>query len=314
MAETKTTEQNSTNVTATLESDSKVTESVDTPNGTSKITNAKWLNAKDESIEKALVNAEIKIELTTENIINNSQIKVQIKEKDADVLKTLDTTAKENKIKYEKIKLEKEWEDKVLLIAVQEDISQAFESTDTLTVEPQFCDPLDTMKIRKNRASNLFGTVRNNNTKNHQGFDYYAVSGTDIKAVSDGKVKKIVNPASGDYGMQIVIKIDNSIYYAFYAHLSEIDSSVTLDADIKKGSLIGKTGNSGNASSLTGDDQHLHFECRTEVSPGLGLVSRESPNTIVVTKFYSQDEATTQTTTGVKKVDADNTETLMNIE
>ncbi|MDR2474401.1 MAG: M23 family metallopeptidase, partial [Bacteroidales bacterium] len=291
-----------------------------------KIVSAKWYNNKNESIETALVNAEVKIELITENISDGSQIKVQIKEKDADVLKILNTTVKENKIKYDKIKLEEEWEDKILLITVQNNVSQPFNGTDFLTVEAQFCDPLDTMKIRKNRASNLYGKVRTKegvaNSKNHQGFDYYAVSGTDIKAVSDGVVKKIVKPSSGDYGIQLVIKIDNSIYYAFYAHLSEIGSGISIDSEVKKGDTIGKTGKTGNASSLTRGDLHLHFECRTEVSPGLGLVGRESPNRIVVTKFYTQNDTVdtngnytkNQTNSGVKKVESDGTETLMSIE
>ena len=34
--------------------------------------------------------------------------------------------------------------------------------------EVTFGDPLEDMQIRRNRASNLFGKVRNNNTKNHQ--------------------------------------------------------------------------------------------------------------------------------------------------
>lgn len=118
------------------------------------------------------------------------------------------------------------------------------------------------------------------------------------------------------------LKIDNSTYYAFYAHLSEIGSGISTDSEVKKGDTIGKTGATGNASSLTGDDLHLHFECRTEVSPGLGLVGRESPNKIVETKFYTQNDAvnangeytSNQTNSGVKKVESDGTETLMSVE
>jgi len=180
--------------------------------------------------------------------------------------------------------------------------------------DAQFCDPLDTMKIRKNRASNLMGKVRSNNTVNHQGFDYYASSGTNIKAVSDGKVTRIVNPSSGDYGIQLVLKINNSNYYAFYAHLSAIDSRIKVDTEVKKGDIIGKTGNTGNASSMTGGDQHLHFECRTSDPLGTGLNGRLEPNLIVATKFYSRDTTKNQTNVGVKKIEANGTETLMDVE
>jgi hypothetical protein len=185
----------------------------------------------------------------------------------------------------------------------------------------RFCDPLETMQIRRNRASNLFGKVRTNNSKNHQGFDYYALSGTEVKAVSDGKVEMIVNPSAGDYGIQIAIKLDNSPYYAFYAHLSEIATGIVIDSKIKKGDVIGKTGISGNAINLKGNDQHLHFECRTILSPGIGLGGRITPNSIVATKFYSQSNTigadgnyiVAQTNIGVKRVSADGTETLMEI-
>jgi len=198
------------------------------------------------------------------------------------------------------------------------------EFVDYYHVKFPFCDPLETMQIVRNRANNLFGKVRSDgskpNSKNHQGFDYYALSGTEIRAVSNGVVKKIVNPPDEDYGMQIVIKIDNSEYYAFYAHLSEIATDVISNSIVKKGEIIGKTGISGNAKNCKGNDQHLHFECRTKLRTEQGLEGRVSPNLIVATKFYSQDETmvngnykTSQTITGVKKVDIAGTETLMGI-
>jgi len=180
--------------------------------------------------------------------------------------------------------------------------------------ESQFCDPLENMKIRKNRASNLFGVVRENNTRNHQGFDYYAVPGTKIRAVADGVIKKIVNPANGDYGIQLTLKIDNTNYYAFYAHLLKVYDHIKLNTTVKKGEFLGETGNTGNATTLTNGDQHLHFECRTEIAPGLGLGGRVEPNLIVQTKFYTQNANAMQTNTGVIKVDADGKETVMKVE
>lgn len=180
-----------------------------------------------------------------------------------------------------------------------------------IKIMPPYVDPLANIQIRYNRASNLFGQVRNNSTTNHQGFDYYAIEGTDIIAISNGIVDRIVDSTDGDYGKQLIINIDDSIYYAFYAHLSSID--VQVGDVVKQGAVIGKTGTTGNASSMTGDDQHLHFECRTASILGKGLNGRENPNNIVLTKFYSQDESqTNQTTLGVKKVH-DGNETLMNI-
>ena len=42
---------------------------------------------------------------------------------------------------------------------------------------------------------------------------------------------------------------------------------------------------------MKGADQHLHFECRTSSNLGIGLIGRISPNNVVLTKFYSQDES-----------------------
>ena len=190
--------------------------------------------------------------------------------------------------------------------------AEGFIGTPRLKETPivDFGDPLSYMQIRRNRASNLFGKVRNNNTKNHQGFDYYALEGTEVYAVANGEVVYIVDPPLGDYGKQIVIKIDNSQYYAFYAHLLQID--VKKGDIVKKGDTIGKTGITGNAKTFRGLDQHLHFECRTAVKLGKGLDGRLSPNNIVLTKFYSQGlKSEIQSSLGVYKVDKNNKQTKM---
>ncbi len=191
--------------------------------------------------------------------------------------------------------------------------SEGYVGSPQITVTPQkveFTDPLEHMQIRRNRASNLFGKVRNSNTKNHQGFDYYALEGTDVFSVANGEVAYVVDPSFGDYGKQIVIKIDNSDYYAFYAHLSQID--VKEGETVKKGDTIGKTGITGNAKSFKGLDQHLHFECRTSAKLGKGLSGRLSPNNIVLTKFCSQDpKSNMQSSLGVYRIDKDNKKTKM---
>lgn len=183
----------------------------------------------------------------------------------------------------------------------------------SIKIESQFCDPLVEMQIRRNRASNLFGKVRNNSTKNHQGFDYYANQGTNIIAVANSIVDRIVDSEKGDYGKQLVLKLDRCNYYAFYAHLSEI--TVKVGDIVHKGDIIGKTGITGNAKSMKGADQHLHFECRTSSNLGIGLIGRISPNNVVLTKFYSQDESKpNQSNLGVKKIDNNGNVTLMNIQ
>ena len=59
-----------------------------------------------------------------------------------------------------------------------------------------------------------------------------------------------------------------------------------VNDQVKEGDILGKTGISGNANDLEGEDQHLHFEYRTGGARlGKGLDGRDDPNLIVDTKF-----------------------------
>ncbi len=153
----------------------------------------------------------------------------------------------------------------------------------------ELCDPLKVMKVRRMTTSNTFGMVRrrsNGSPKPHQGIDYYAPVGTPIYAVKDGTVVN-VSDGSGDYGITLTLEFqqeDGTPAWAFYSHLSSYD--VHVGQTVREGDPIGKTGNTGNASNLKGEDEHLHFEYRTGGSTlGKGLAGREDPNLIVDTKF-----------------------------
>jgi peptidoglycan LD-endopeptidase LytH len=141
-------------------------------------------------------------------------------------------------------------------------------------------NPLDYMEIRRGLPNHGFGRVRNNGTRAHQGWDLWAPVGTPIYAVANGVVE-FVRLDSGDYGSQICASFENpnspgSLLYAFYAHLSQI--YVTEKAVVEEGQVLGLTGNTGNASTLSSfEDEHLHFELRTSVAPGLGLSDRLDP-------------------------------------
>jgi len=138
--------------------------------------------------------------------------------------------------------------------------------------------PLTSNVIRRHSESNTFGMVRKNNDgspRAHQGWDFYATPGTPCYAISDGKV--VFAGVSGAFGTLLVIKFQyaGQDLYAAYAHLSQI--LVNANDSVSLGQKIALTGNSGNAGSMTGLDQHLHFEIRTMAMPGLGLAGRKSP-------------------------------------
>lgn len=153
-------------------------------------------------------------------------------------------------------------------------------------------DPVSNPRIRRNSPSHLYGKVRrdaNGNPRNHQGFDYYAPTGTPILSVGDGVVHTIQRGHSS-YGLNVTIRHTRGkgVIYSFYAHLNDVSSGLKVGKVVKKGEVIAHAGTSGNAKGFTGEDQHLHFECRTSPGHQLGLGGKENPNSIVATKFTAK--------------------------
>lgn len=150
-------------------------------------------------------------------------------------------------------------------------------------------DPVANPSIRRNSTHHLFGKVRRDakgNPRNHQGFDYYAPTGTPILSVGDGVVYAIQKGHSS-YGINITIRHNRGkgYVYSFYAHLNDVVTGIKVGKVVRKGEVIAHAGTTGNAKGFTGLDQHLHFECRTSPGHQLGLGGKENPNSIVATKF-----------------------------
>ncbi|OXL28312.1 M23 family metallopeptidase [Psychrobacter sp. DAB_AL32B] len=166
-----------------------------------------------------------------------------------------------------------------------------------------WCNPLDKCVVRTARLSSrkaaTYGRVRSGGTRNHQGIDFRAIPGVPIKAVANGKVT-VINESyksKENFGAYLVLECELSILpepqksYAkknikgnkvwfFYAHLSQINTEYK-NKDVTAGTVLGKTGASGNARGMTtiASGAHLHFEVRhvSTGSPGKGLVGRFDP-------------------------------------
>jgi murein DD-endopeptidase MepM/ murein hydrolase activator NlpD len=174
---------------------------------------------------------------------------------------------------------------------------------------PEWHDPLDTCTIRSAGLASVngakFGMVRNGGTKAHQGIDLIAVPGTPIYAVADGRAIAIAKKNGNAYGHTLVLKVgiddlpdfqrtkvlvtmpNASYVYFYYAHLNEmIDGKPFLN--VSAGDIIGKTGNSGNASAMVtvATGAHLHFEVRKveaiSKTPGQPLINRVNPLPYIV--------------------------------
>ena len=139
----------------------------------------------------------------------------------------------------------------------------------------QLAWPLQRNMIRRQIPNNAFGKVRNNNTKDHQGWDLYAVPMTPCYAVADGRVWDIQR--GGDYGTTMILSFEygERTLYAAYCHLSVC--IVAKGDEVVQSQEIAMTGTSGNASNMSGADWHLHFEIRTAGRPGAGMAGRLDP-------------------------------------
>jgi murein DD-endopeptidase MepM/ murein hydrolase activator NlpD len=128
--------------------------------------------------------------------------------------------------------------------------------------------------------SAMFGKVRNGGTKNHQGIDIETDGPLWRCYAVDNAVVSVVRNV-GDYGLQVVLKLDNPAIkgnlFVFYAHLSQV--KVKVGQKVKAGDVIGLSGSTGNAAKMKTKAQgsHLHFEVRTEALPGVGMIGRLDP-------------------------------------
>ena len=111
------------------------------------------------------------------------------------------------------------------------------------------------------RITSNFGDRDNPNNpgtrQNHGGVDLEASVGTPVKAAMNGRV--IFAGDSGNYGILIKI-VHPGNFETRYAHLDEV--SVSVGNNVTAGQVIGKSGESGNATG-----PHLHFELRFNGSP-----------------------------------------------
>ncbi|MFV2072795.1 MAG: M23 family metallopeptidase [Thermoanaerobaculales bacterium] len=104
-----------------------------------------------------------------------------------------------------------------------------------------------------------FGVARGRSR--HQGIDMAAPAGTKVAATAAGRVS--FTGRSGDFGRMVVIDHGDG-WQTAYAHLKRI--KVGKGDRVKRGTVIGTVGKSGNATGF-----HLHYEVRrngTPVNPG----------------------------------------------
>ena len=91
-------------------------------------------------------------------------------------------------------------------------------------------------------------------SRRHEAIDILAPTGTPVVAVDDGRIAKLFTSKAGGLTIYQFDRTSQLAYY--YAHLQRYADTVSEGMEVKRGTLIGYVGATGNA-----DDKapHLHF-------------------------------------------------------
>ena len=95
--------------------------------------------------------------------------------------------------------------------------------------------------------------------RQHEGLDFRANVGNEIYATGDGVVK--FAGLKGTFGRLIIIDHDYG-YESYYAHLSSYAKGIKPGTKVKRGDLIGFSGQSGRV-----EGPHLHYEVHLDNKP-----------------------------------------------
>ncbi|MCB0689074.1 MAG: peptidoglycan DD-metalloendopeptidase family protein, partial [Saprospiraceae bacterium] len=114
-------------------------------------------------------------------------------------------------------------------------------------IDDRFALPIGRKMVVTSRYGWRDGTL-------HRGIDLDLVTGDDVYAILDGKVRYVRSHAG--HGKTVVIRHENGLE-TVYAHLSK--QLVEENQVVHKGEVIGKGGTTGNARG-----SHLHLEVRYE--------------------------------------------------
>lgn len=99
-----------------------------------------------------------------------------------------------------------------------------------------------------------FADGRDSNQRGHEAIDIHAPRGTPVLAVDDGRIVKLFLSKPGGITIYQFDGAEKLAYY--YAHLDRYAEGLTEGQNVRRGTVIGYVGSSGNASP---EAPHLHF-------------------------------------------------------
>ncbi len=118
--------------------------------------------------------------------------------------------------------------------------------------------------------SGLFGCVRNDGSKFHEGLDLFPIRRDrrgealdPIYAILPGRVAYISETAGhSSYGRYLVLvhEGEQSAWHSLYAHLARIDPGIEVGAQVEAGTVLGLMGRSAAGYTIPRSRAHLHLE------------------------------------------------------
>jgi len=130
--------------------------------------------------------------------------------------------------------------------------SAAPERAGELAWPPRLLIPVE--GIAASDLRDAFAEPRGRNQRSHEAIDILAPTGTRVFAVDDGRIAKLFSSIPGGITVYQFDRTEKLVYY--YAHLDRYDPGLMEGQQVRRGSVIGYVGATGNARS---DAAHLHF-------------------------------------------------------
>ena len=119
-----------------------------------------------------------------------------------------------------------------------------------LRVHPSIAFPVAERDTRA--VLSFFGDSRDGGIRGHRGVDIFAPRGTPVLSATNGRVYRVETTPIG--GNVVWVRDSDQVNRTYYAHL---DSQVVQTGmEVKRGTLLGFVGNTGNARTTP---PHLHF-------------------------------------------------------
>lgn len=116
-------------------------------------------------------------------------------------------------------------------------------------------------------------------TRQHQGVDYAAPTGTPIRAAGDGRI--VHRGTRGGYGNTVIIDHGDD-YKTLYAHMNGFRRGQSVGSDVRQGEIIGYVGMTGLATG-----PHLHYEFHVRNEP-VNPVTVELPKAAPLPRKYRE--------------------------